>query len=106
MKNKLTDLSNHLFAQLERLGDEDLKGEALTEEIGRAKAITNIAAQIVNNGNLALNVIKTREEFFPNSKALPEIFADINSPEDPDAPGKGRAPKRIPEKMRIEHGRD
>ena len=52
MKNKLSDLNNHLFAELERLSDEDLKGEALQEEISRAKAVTNVAAQIVQNGSL------------------------------------------------------
>ncbi len=43
MKNTLTDLNNHLFAQLERLGDEDLDGEKLQQEINRAKAISDIA---------------------------------------------------------------
>ena len=38
MKNKLTDLNNHLFAQLERLGDEDLSGEKIADEVKRAKA--------------------------------------------------------------------
>lgn len=79
MKNKLSDLNNHLFAQLERLGDESLKGDALTEEISRAKAITNVAQQIVNNGNLVLNAIKTKEEYFPGQKALPEIFSDTDA---------------------------
>nr|DAN93838.1 MAG TPA: hypothetical protein [Caudoviricetes sp.] len=28
MKNTLLDLNNHLFAEIERLGDEELKGDA------------------------------------------------------------------------------
>lgn len=31
MQNTLTDLNNHLFAQLERLSDEDLKGDSLPD---------------------------------------------------------------------------
>jgi len=54
MKNTLGDLNNHLFAQLERLGDEDLKGEALVEEMNRAKSITSIASQVISNGSLVL----------------------------------------------------
>lgn len=54
MKNTLGDLNNHLFAQLERLGDEDLKGEELQQEINRAKAISDIATQIIANGSLVL----------------------------------------------------
>lgn len=54
MKNTLGDLNNHLFAQLERLGDEDIMDEKLTEEIKRAEAISKIASQIISNGNLVL----------------------------------------------------
>ena len=58
MKNKLTDLNNHLFAQLERLSDEELKGEGLLEEINRSQAVTNVAKQIINNGQLVLHAHK------------------------------------------------
>lgn len=54
IKNTLNDLNNHLFAELKRLSDEDLNGEALTDEISRAKAITGVASQIIANGNLVL----------------------------------------------------
>jgi hypothetical protein len=53
-RNKLSDLNDHLFMQLERLGDEELKEEELQKEIARAKAITNTAAQIINNASLVL----------------------------------------------------
>jgi hypothetical protein len=62
MKNTLGDLNNHLFAQLERLSDEDIKGEALVEEIERAKAVTSIASQIIANGNLVLKA----QQFYDN----------------------------------------
>jgi hypothetical protein len=54
VKNTLTDLNNYLFAELERLDDESVKGNDLTEEITRAKAITGVAMQIISNGSLAL----------------------------------------------------
>lgn len=58
MKNKLIDLNNHLFAQLERLSDEDLTPEQIEIEVKRADAIVSIADQIVNGANLQLRAIK------------------------------------------------
>lgn len=58
MKNRLTDLNNHLFAQLERLGDEETKGEKLQEEITRSKAISSIAKDIVATGKIVLDAQK------------------------------------------------
>lgn len=70
MRNTLGDLNNHLFAQLERLSDEDIQGDALTEEIERAKAVTSVASQIINNGTLVLQAQRFHTEF--KSKDLPK----------------------------------
>lgn len=64
-RNTLSDLNNHLFEQLERLNDDDLTEEDLQKEINRAKAISNIAAQIINNGQLALNAQRFAMDYLP-----------------------------------------
>jgi len=63
MKNTLADLNNHLFAQLERLGDETLTAEQLTSEISRAKSITDVSKEIVNNASLQLEAVKLKAEY-------------------------------------------
>ncbi|MDF2608896.1 MAG: phage protein [Lachnospiraceae bacterium] len=63
MKNTLGDLNNHLFAQLERLGDEELTGEELHEEITRAKAINDVASRIIANANTVLQAKKATQDF-------------------------------------------
>lgn len=57
-KNKLTDLNDHLFAELERLGDEDLKEDALKEELNRAKGIAQISQQVIQNANTMLRAAR------------------------------------------------
>ena len=75
MKNTLEDLNNHLFAQLERLGDEDLKGDALIEEIERAKAINQAACEIISNGRLVIEAIKIKTDYLGgNGKQMPEML--------------------------------
>ena len=54
MKNRLTDLNDMLFAQLERIADEDLSAEQLTQEIQRATAVVQIADRIVDTATLQL----------------------------------------------------
>jgi hypothetical protein len=58
MKNKLSDLNNHLFETLERLNDDKIKGDVLRDEIERAKAIAGIGGQIVGAAKVTLDAIK------------------------------------------------
>lgn len=73
MKNKLINLNNHLFEELERLNDENLKGEALQEERERAKSMANIAQTIINNGELALKAQKHFDEY-GKANQIPDIL--------------------------------
>ena len=73
MKNKLTDLNDHLFAQIERLGDEDLKAEDLEKEIARTDAITSVATQIISNAKTVLDAQVKLSELPMNRKA-PELL--------------------------------
>lgn len=57
MKNKLSDLTNHLFMQLERLGDESLTPEQIDQEAKRAEAIVSVSDQIVRSTDIQLKAI-------------------------------------------------
>lgn len=73
MKNTLTDLNNHLFAQMERLSDESLKTEQLMFETERSKSLTIIARTIIDNARLVLDA-QTRIDDIPQHKEMPAIL--------------------------------
>lgn len=54
MKNNLASLNNYLFEQIERINDDGLKGEELTEAITKAEAVNELARTIVSNANVQL----------------------------------------------------
>lgn len=74
MKNELIDLNNHLFMQLERLGDEDLTQEQLEKEVERAKAMNQVAGKIIDNATLALSAEKLRLEHVDGRAKLPAMI--------------------------------
>lgn len=70
-RNKLSDLNDHLFAQLERLGDDNLTAEKISQEADRAEAIVALADRIVNNADLQLRAAKLFGEF--GAQVLPML---------------------------------
>lgn len=84
VKNKLVDLNDHLFEQLERLNDEDLTGDKLSEEINRSKAITDVASKIIDNGNLVLKAVREQNEYGRMPKEMPKILIGLNEREKTD----------------------
>jgi len=76
VKNKLHDLNNHLFAQIERLSDEDLTPEKIDQEAKRGEAIVSVADQIIRNAELQIKAAKLVAEYGENpAPYLPQIEA-------------------------------
>jgi len=84
MKNRLTDLNDVLFAQLERLSDETLTAEQITHEVARADAIVEVADQIVGNARLQLEACEMVVEYGDRvSSYLPMIAPGSRAAEVP-----------------------
>lgn len=58
MKNKMDDLHNHLFAQLERLSEEGLSEEDIDREVKRADALVSVSDTIISGQKLRLDAAK------------------------------------------------
>lgn len=80
MENKLTDLNNILFEQIERLNDDDLQGDALKQQIKKSRTIESIAGMIIANANTVLKAEKLKMEYAMDD----------------------RNPDQVPEMLRIE----
>lgn len=57
-KNRLPDLNDHLFAQIERLSDEGLTADQIDTEVKRGGAIVAAADQILRHAALQVQAAK------------------------------------------------
>lgn len=62
MKNKISDLKDHLYAQLERMADKSLTPEQIDQEVKRTAAIVSIADQITEGAKTQLVAAKLYAE--------------------------------------------
>ena len=70
-KNRLSDLNDHLFAQMERLSDESLSNDDLEKEVKRADAMVCVSDQITGNAELQLKAAKLFAEH--GAQVLPHL---------------------------------
>lgn len=75
-RNTLGDLTNHLFAQLERLDDEELTPEELEREISRSKAVTGVAEQVISTANTMLRAIQIKDGAMDGKMKIPRMLSD------------------------------
>ena len=75
-RNTLGDLTNHLFAQLERLDDESLTPEELEREIARSKAVTAVAEQVISTAGTMLRAIQVKDGAIDGKMKIPRMLSD------------------------------
>ncbi|MDH5259300.1 MAG: hypothetical protein OEX07_14895 [Gammaproteobacteria bacterium] len=62
-KNKLYDLNNIMFEQLNRLNKDDLNGDDLKKEVERSQAITSLSKNIIDNAKVVLEGAKFSADY-------------------------------------------
>lgn len=73
-RNTLADLNDHLFAMIEKLGDDDIVGVELEQEIDRARAMSNLAKDVVSNARLVLDVARFNDDKCDANAELPKML--------------------------------
>lgn len=75
-RNKISDLRDHLFAALERIDNDDLTAEQISQEVNKAKAIASIGSVLINSAKIEMEYIKATGKLDTAS----ELFKSINDP--------------------------
>lgn len=58
MTGRLSDLNDHLFAQLDRLARTDMSPDDIDREVQRTEAIVAVSEQVVENAKVQLTAAK------------------------------------------------
>lgn len=86
-KNRLSDLNDHLFAQIERLADEDSAPEKIDQEHKRAEAMVGVADQILRTAAVQLQAAKLVSDYDGSD---PRPYLSMM-----EKPATGTAPKLV-----------
>lgn len=70
MKNKMSDVRDHLVAALEMLGDEGVAAEEMAQRIERAKAISLVAGTYIAAVRTELEAFRVVDETTLASSAI------------------------------------
>ena len=70
-KTKLRDLQNHLFAQIERLTDDELDDDGVAREVRRTKALVDLSGRVIDAGRLGLAAWETSARYGLAPKVRP-----------------------------------
>jgi len=78
VKNKMSDLRDHLFATLEALQCEEKP-----MDIERAKTIAGVAQVLINSAKIEVDLVKeigdrARSEFFGSATDFPQIESQLH----------------------------
>lgn len=57
-RNKIQDLRNHLFMQLEKLSEDELTIEQMDKEIKRTDAMCQIASHIIQSAKVEVDFLR------------------------------------------------
>ena len=101
MKNRLQDLNDHLFAQMERLSEEGIAVEQIEAEVKRTDAIVAVSDQIIANANFHLKAAQLIAHMLGRLRIAKLILLELLVREKArELPRKNRPPQ--PAEARLE----
>lgn len=76
MKNKISDVTNILIEQLERLNDDEVchDSDSIKAETEKAKAMVCLSNAIVQNGMLQLRAMEIADKYHYMKNEMPNLI--------------------------------